>query len=127
MIGVCCTVTKPTDTTISEPNKEPRIAVTSTFQLVDESNCEISCTLWGLMAEMFENPGTPFIMVVKRAKVSEFRKRTLSIVSRSMMVLNPDIPEANELQSWYDVKGKAEIFTSISGKKIPIILQCITQ
>lgn len=60
--------------------------------------------MWGKQAEEFEDDSNP-IVAVKGAKVSDFNGKSISCLSSSAMLFNPDIPEAHELRGWYDNEG----------------------
>lgn len=75
----------------------------------------VTCTLWGTEAEEFVGTNFP-VVAVKGAKVSDFGGRSLSTTFSSVMVVNPDIPEAHMLRGWYDSAGKNEKTQSISGR-----------
>ena len=53
-------------------------------------------------------------MAIKGAKVSDFGGRSLSTLMSSVLMLNPDIPEAHSLRGWFDSVGKNEESQSIS-------------
>ncbi|KAA1100796.1 Replication factor A protein 1 [Puccinia graminis f. sp. tritici] len=61
-------------------------------------------TLWGKTAETFEAP-TESIVAFQGVKVGDFGGRNLSMISSSVMLVNPDIPEAFDLKGWYDNEG----------------------
>ena len=46
---------------------------------------------------------------------TKLKGRSLSMISSSMMTINPDISEAHVLRGWYDSKGKEMQFNSHSG------------
>lgn len=73
--------------------------------LLDQSGAEIKLTLWGQEALGFATSPimNPCIVAVKGAKVGEYQGgRTLTNVSTSTIVTDPDIPEAHRLRGWYD-------------------------
>ncbi|ODN02275.1 Replication protein A 70 kDa DNA-binding subunit [Orchesella cincta] len=72
--------------------------------LVDRTNTEIVLTLWGKQAEDFEDDTNP-VIAVKGVKVSDFGGKSLSMMNSSVMMINPDIPEAHILRGWYDNEG----------------------
>ncbi|PLW06791.1 hypothetical protein PCANC_25350 [Puccinia coronata f. sp. avenae] len=72
--------------------------------LVDQSAFSIRMTLWGKTAETFDAP-TESVLAFQGVKVGDFGGRTLSMLSSSVMLANPDIPEAFELKGWYDNEG----------------------
>jgi replication factor A1 len=79
------------------------------LHLVDNSNCSVSCTLWGKQAEEFDANDNPVILL-KGAKLGDYGGRNLSITSTTIMQINPDMPEAHKLRGWFDQGGcNAEI------------------
>lgn len=75
--------------------------------LVDSSNMQVRLTLWGRQAENFSAAGfqedgsnlSP-VIAFKGVKVGDFNGRSLSMVSSSSMMVDPDIPEAHQLRGW---------------------------
>jgi len=47
-------------------------------------------------------------------KIGEFQGRSLSMISTSIMTVNPDSPDAHVLRGWYDSVGNTESFTAYS-------------
>lgn len=72
--------------------------------LIDQSAFSIRMTLWGKIAETFDVP-TESIIAFQGVKVGDYGGRTLSMLSSSAMLVNPDIPEAFDLKGWYDNEG----------------------
>ncbi|XP_071448452.1 replication protein A 70 kDa DNA-binding subunit [Hetaerina americana] len=81
--------------------------------LVDSSNTEVNLTLWGSQAEEFDGSQHP-VVAVKGARVSDFSGKSLSLLSSSLMRINPDIPEAHKLRGWFDNVGCNQESQSIS-------------
>lgn len=92
----------PTLTTGQIPKRE--------LKIVDQSGFAINLTLWNKQAESFsadeENP----IIAFKGVRVGDYGGRSLSMVASSMMMMNPDIPEAHNLRGWYDSSGSGQSF-----------------
>ena len=113
MIGICKSTADlssiVTKTTNRKLNKRE-------IHLVDRSGCVVSCTLWSTEAEEFDGSQFP-VVAVKGVKVSDFGGRSLSTVMNSMMVVNPDIPDAHRLRGWFDSVGKNENTQSISAQR----------
>ena len=72
--------------------------------LVDQSNTEVSLTLWGTKAETFESASNP-VVCVKGAKVSDYNGVSLSTLSSSVVQINPDLKPAHDLKGWFDSEG----------------------
>ncbi|CAH7687044.1 replication protein A DNA-binding subunit [Phakopsora pachyrhizi] len=79
--------------------------------LVDDSLFLTRMTLWGKMAQMFDAP-TESIIAFQGVKVGDFGGRTLSMLSSSIMAINPEITEAFDLKGWYDSEGVNAKFQS---------------
>lgn len=54
-----------------------------------------------MQAEKFDGSRQP-VIAIKGARVSDFGGRSLSVLSSSTVVVNPDSPEAFKLRGWYD-------------------------
>ena len=59
-----------------------------------------------LQADKFDGSRQP-VMAIKGARVSDFGGRSLSVLSSSTIIVNPDIPEAYKLRGWFDSQGQA--------------------
>ncbi|KAH9945846.1 replication factor-a protein [Epithele typhae] len=77
--------------------------------LVDRTNYSVRLTLWGKQAEQYDQTDQP-VIAFKGVKVGDFQGRSLSMVSSSTMVVNPDIPEAHHLRGWFDATGSEQTF-----------------
>ena len=113
MIGICKTaadlssiITKTTNKKLSKRE----------LHLVDRSGREVTCTLWGAEAEGFDGSNFP-VVAVKGARVSDFGGRSLSTLMSSLLMVDPDIPEAHQLRGWFDNVGKNEQSTSLSDQR----------
>ncbi|CAG0885163.1 unnamed protein product [Cyprideis torosa] len=100
-IGVCVNVGPAETLTSRSTNRE---FIKRNVELVDRSNCKIGLALWGETATNFNGTDNP-IVAVKGAKVSDFNGRSLSVLNRTMIQINPDIDEAHRLQAWYTSEG----------------------
>jgi len=79
----------------------------SDIVLVDESNCEITCTLWGERAQRAEMQlsGHP-VVAFRRLRLSEYGGRSLSVSGSSVMTIQPtNLPEADRLRMWWHQGG----------------------
>lgn len=52
-----------------------------------------------MQADKFDGSRQP-VMAIKGARVSDFGGRSLSVLSSSTIIVNPDIPEAYKLRGW---------------------------
>eukprot|EP00127_Corallochytrium_limacisporum_P006836 Clim_evm51s236 gene=Clim_evmTU51s236 len=82
--------------------------------LIDQTETMVQVTLWGSFAEEFNGSGNP-ILAIKGAKTSDFGGVSVSVLGTSVVQVNPDIPEAFALRTWYDGQGQSVAGTSLSG------------
>ncbi|EGN95654.1 hypothetical protein SERLA73DRAFT_186799 [Serpula lacrymans var. lacrymans S7.3] len=81
--------------------------------IVDKSGFSVRLTLWGKQAEQYNSEGHP-VIAFKGVKVGDFGGRSLSMISTSMMSIDPDIDESHLLRGWYDSIGVEQAFQSHS-------------
>ncbi|KAK0211172.1 hypothetical protein DFS33DRAFT_355950 [Desarmillaria ectypa] len=82
--------------------------------LADQSNFSVRLTLWGKQAEQYQHENEQPVIAFKGVRVGDFGGRSLSMVSSSMMSVNPDIEEAFALRGWYDNEGQTSTFQAHS-------------
>ncbi|SJL00911.1 related to Replication factor A protein 1 [Armillaria ostoyae] len=82
--------------------------------LVDQSNYSVRLTLWGKQAEQYQYESEQPVIAFKGVRVGDFGGRSLSMVSSSMMSVNPDMDEAFALRGWYDNEGQTSTFQAHS-------------
>ncbi|CAD6242557.1 GSCOCG00009510001-RA-CDS [Cotesia congregata] len=82
--------------------------------LVDTSNTCVTLTLWGTQAENFDGSNNP-VIALKGVRIGEYQNgKTLSTISSTAMQIDPDIPEAHRLRSWFINEGQTTEVKSIS-------------
>uniref|UniRef100_A0A0A9DGQ9 Replication factor A C-terminal domain-containing protein n=1 Tax=Arundo donax TaxID=35708 RepID=A0A0A9DGQ9_ARUDO len=79
--------------------------------VADESGKAVTVSLWNDLAsitgqELLDMVDSSPIIVIRSLKVSDFQGVSLSTVGKSTLAINPDMPEAQKLRSWYDSEGK---------------------
>ena len=76
--------------------------------IVDESNGEITCTVWGDKAKSARNEfdGNP-VVAIKGVKVSDFGGRTLSTLNSSSITKFPRVEQAEIVKSWFEDQAGA--------------------
>jgi len=83
------------------------------LQLVDDSNAEITLTVWGdratNAASQFAN--TP-IVAFSRVRISDFGGRSLSSSGSSPVTIQPPIPETQTLNHWWNNMGGSSATTT---------------
>ncbi|XP_077336698.1 replication protein A 70 kDa DNA-binding subunit isoform X1 [Lithobates pipiens] len=110
IIGVCKSFDEVTKVTIKSNNRE---VSRRNIHLMDMSGKMVSTTLWGEDADKFDGSRLP-VVAIKGARLSDFGGRSLSVLSSSTVMINPDIPEAFKLRGWFDSEGQSLDGTSIS-------------
>nr|CAD7595511.1 unnamed protein product [Timema genevievae] len=113
VIGVCKNVGDVVTFTARTTNKELK---KRDITLVDQSNTSVSLTLWGSQAEEFDDTNQP-VIAVKAGRINEFGGgRSVSMTQASIMLVNPDIPEAHRLKGWFDNHGVTQETVNISAR-----------
>lgn len=115
VLGICKQVSD-IRTIVPYPDKEPNTtAIVRELHLIDESEHEVICTLWGEEAENFSSDVSYFpVIAIKKVKVLSFRGRSLSKVTVSQLQINPDIPECRKLVEWFQRRDTNQEYTLIS-------------
>ncbi|XP_044925957.1 replication protein A 70 kDa DNA-binding subunit isoform X2 [Mustela putorius furo] len=113
IIGICKSYEDATKITVKSNNRE---VSKRNIYLMDMSGKVVTATLWGEDADRFDGSRQP-VMAIKGARVSDFGGRSLSVLSSSTVIVNPDIPEAYKLRGWFDSEGQALDGISISDVK----------
>uniref|UniRef100_A0A8C5K1B2 Replication protein A subunit n=1 Tax=Jaculus jaculus TaxID=51337 RepID=A0A8C5K1B2_JACJA len=113
IIGICKSYEDATKITVKSNNRE---VAKRNIYLMDMSGKMVTATLWGEDADKFDGSRQP-VMAIKGARVSDFGGRSLSVLSSSTIIMNPDIPEAYKLRGWFDSEGQALDGVSISDLK----------
>uniref|UniRef100_A0A2R9BVF9 Replication protein A subunit n=1 Tax=Pan paniscus TaxID=9597 RepID=A0A2R9BVF9_PANPA len=113
IIGICKSYEDATKITVRSNNRE---VAKRNIYLMDTSGKVVTATLWGEDADKFDGSRQP-VLAIKGARVSDFGGRSLSVLSSSTIIANPDIPEAYKLRGWFDSEGQALDGVSISDLK----------
>ncbi|CAA0820873.1 Replication protein A 70 kDa DNA-binding subunit B [Striga hermonthica] len=115
VIGVVQSVS-PTMSIRRKSNNEtvPKRDVT----IADETKKTVVVSLWGDNAtnvgqELLDMSDKSPVVAIKSLKVGDFQGVSLSAVSKSIVVVNPETPEAKKLRSWYDSEGKDTNLASV--------------
>lgn len=102
---------------VSITTKNGGILAKREVQLIDQSDHSIALVLWGTEAEVFHPPRVPVpcCVTARGVRVGEFMGgRTLVATSKSTVEMNPQIPEADQLRSWF-LKGQGgSVHTDLS-------------
>ncbi|KAL7747561.1 Replication factor A protein 1 [Sorochytrium milnesiophthora] len=69
------------------------------IEIVDASCRSVLLTLWDERADNFSGPADS-VLAARNVKVGDFGGRSLSLLNTGVLMVNPDIHEAHELQAW---------------------------
>ncbi|KAL8111128.1 replication protein A 70 kDa DNA-binding subunit B-like [Apium graveolens] len=86
--------------------------------IADESKKTVVVSLWNDLAttigqELLDIADQSPVVAIKSLKVGDFQGVSLSSLSRSVIVVNPETPESKKLKSWYDSEGKESPMASV--------------
>ena len=98
VVGVCRQVGNMIKINSKEQNRELK---KRDISVVDDSEVEVTITLWNDHASSFNGEEGSSI-VLKKARVSDFQGRTLTTSSRTMIQVDPNLTIANGLKGWYN-------------------------
>ncbi|CAJ0849861.1 522_t:CDS:10 [Entrophospora sp. SA101] len=84
------------------------------IDIVDKSGYEINMSLWGNQAVNFDAADYS-VIACKSVRVGEYKGKTLSVALNSILLVNPSIPEAEELKNWFQSGGSDAEFNSLTG------------
>ncbi|KAL2321509.1 hypothetical protein Fmac_025888 [Flemingia macrophylla] len=92
--------------------------------IADETKKTVVVSLWNDLAtntgqELLDIADSSPIVAIKSLRVGDFQGVSLSTISRSVVLINPDIPEARRLRSWYDLEGKDAAMDSVGSGSSP--------
>ncbi|KAK4779372.1 hypothetical protein SAY86_006900 [Trapa natans] len=86
--------------------------------VVDATKKSVVVSLWndlatGIGQELLDIAEKSPTVAIKSLKVGDFQGVSLSALSRSVVLVNPDIVEAKNLRSWFDSEGKGTSMESV--------------
>lgn len=92
--------------------------------IADETKKTVVVSLWNDLAtnlgqELLDMSDKSPVVAIKSLKVGDFQGVSLSALSKSIVVVNPDTPESKKLRSWYDSEGKETSMASIGSGMSP--------
>ncbi|KAL8465230.1 hypothetical protein ACS0TY_034656 [Phlomoides rotata] len=93
--------------------------------IADETNKTVVVSLWNDLAtnvgqELLDMADKSPVVAIKSLKVGDFQGVSLSAISKSIIVVNPETPEAKKLRSWYDSEGKDSSLAAIGSGLSPL-------
>ncbi|KAE8994966.1 hypothetical protein PF011_g16529 [Phytophthora fragariae] len=104
------------------------VQVKRELKLVDSSNVEIVCTLWNEFAEVDYTAALHQPYAFRQVMVNDFRGRSVSTLSSTMAILNPNLPEVIALQEWFDdTRGEFSVPISLVDCKFTSLKDVATQ
>ncbi|XP_058070460.1 replication protein A 70 kDa DNA-binding subunit B [Magnolia sinica] len=91
--------------------------------IADESKKTVTVSLWNDLAtnvgqELLDTVDAAPVVAIKCLKVGDFQGLSLSSISRSTVLINPDMPESKKLRSWYDSEGKGTSMASVGSSMV---------
>ncbi|KAH9322348.1 hypothetical protein KI387_016987, partial [Taxus chinensis] len=86
--------------------------------IADASKKTVSLSLWNNLAkkegqELLDIVDSCPVIAVRAVRVGDFSGVSLSTTGKSTIMMNPDLPEAQKLRSWYDMDGRGTSMPSI--------------
>jgi len=94
-------------------SKNDKEIVKRSVRIADQSNRNIDITFWGDQAHNFQG-GVGSTLALKAAKVGEYKgEKTLTVANSTLLELDPDIPEAQNLSHWYSQNSDSIASSSI--------------
>ncbi|GAB4845379.1 Replication protein A 70 kDa DNA-binding subunit B [Ancistrocladus abbreviatus] len=92
--------------------------------IADESKKTVVVSLWSDLAttvgqELLDMANKSPVVAIKSLKVGDFGGVSLSTLSKSIVQINPDMPESKKLRSWYDSEGKEAPMASVGAGLSP--------
>ncbi len=110
VLGLCMTVSNVQEF----QSKTGRTFRKAEIELLDDSNAQIKVSIWGEKADEFvpKLQQTPHQVIgLKGVKVSDFNGRSLSGLTSSVIMIEPELPETSRLHSWYKSGGASSTQT----------------
>ncbi|KAM1081147.1 hypothetical protein ACFX2I_015634 [Malus domestica] len=92
--------------------------------IADDTKKTVVVALWGELAtsvgqQLLDIADQSPIVAIKSLKVGDFQGVSLSTLSKSTILVNPESPEAKKLRSWYDSEGKGASLASVGSGMSP--------
>ncbi|XP_024973030.1 replication protein A 70 kDa DNA-binding subunit B [Cynara cardunculus var. scolymus] len=92
--------------------------------IADATKKTVVVSLWNVLAtdigqKLLDMADESPIVAIKSLRVSDFQGVSLSTLGKSIVEINPDIPESNKLRSWYCSEGKETSMESVGAGLSP--------
>ncbi|KJE91956.1 replication protein A [Capsaspora owczarzaki ATCC 30864] len=114
LIGICKSARDVQTITTKQQKSVPKRELT----LVDQSQREITVTLWNTQATNFDEQVAVDnrVLAFRKVKLTDFSGvKSASCISSSAMEVEPDMPETQELRAWFDSEGRNQSFQQVTG------------
>lgn len=82
------------------------------IEIVDDTGYSVTVGLWNKQALDFDIP-VGSVIAIKGVRVTDFGGKSLSMGFSSMLLDNPEIEDAYDLKSWYNINGDNSKFISL--------------
>jgi len=100
-----------------------------TITILDDSGASIKLTLWGSFVEMIDQNIEYPICAFKAVRIADFNGRSLSTLTGTTLLVNPDLPETARLRNWFEMNAGKTSIKSLSNQivlKVPTFDKLIT-
>nr|GMC69614.1 replication protein A 70 kDa DNA-binding subunit B [Ipomoea batatas] len=92
--------------------------------IADETKKTVVVSLWNDLAtsvgqELLDMADKSPVVAIKSVKVGDFQGVSLSALSKSTVLVNPDVPKAKDLRAWFDTEGKETSLASVGSGLSP--------
>ncbi|XP_019199875.1 PREDICTED: replication protein A 70 kDa DNA-binding subunit B-like [Ipomoea nil] len=92
--------------------------------IADETKKTVVVSLWNDLAtsvgqELLDMADKSPVVAIKSVKVGDFQGVSLSALSKSTVLVNPDVPKAKDLRAWFDAEGKETTLASVGSGLSP--------
>ncbi|XP_015943436.1 replication protein A 70 kDa DNA-binding subunit B [Arachis duranensis] len=92
--------------------------------IADETKKTVVVSLWNDLAtnigqELLDMADKSPVVAIKSLRVGDFQGVSLSAISKSVIKIDPEIPEAKKLRCWYDSEGKDATMASVGSGSSP--------
>ncbi|RDX97660.1 Replication protein A 70 kDa DNA-binding subunit B, partial [Mucuna pruriens] len=93
--------------------------------IADETKKTVVVSLWNDLAtntgqELLDMVDKSPVVAIKSLRVGDFQGVSLSTIGKSVVLINPDIPESKKLRCWYDFEGKDAAMDSVGSGSSPM-------
>ncbi|MCO5569497.1 hypothetical protein L7F22_023210 [Adiantum nelumboides] len=117
LVGVVVTI-NPSSTVMRKNGTE---AQKRTLQLRDTSGRSVEVTMWGSfcnnegqqLQDLCDSGQFP-VVAIKAGRISDFSGKSVSTISSSQILVNPNLPQCFEVKEWFERVGRSTAFQSIS-------------